>query len=1064
MRLSDRPADETSTVSFRPHDDMDAATRTLPASGSLVKGLGHCFAWFAAVVCALLPGGCSRNFWRTQTDRDVYHLLQHRTEDPRWALPRTNVTPDPRSRIYDSYDPDNGPLPLDDPAAGRFMLQVDGMSGYKGWQDMGTRFSIENPRWLEAYGLTPQFIQQASLNNEPSTVANLAELKNVTLQQSIELSNLNSRDYQFQIEDTYLAALAVTFERFQFNVRYLGLGGQEPTVDGTYAVTPGGPETFGLNSRFGVSQFLPSGGQWIVEMANNTLWLFSSGSGIATSSVISYSLVQPLLFQAGRKIALENLTQSERNSLYAVRNLARFRKVFFVDVASGYLQLLQQAQSVEIQQDNVRRNLEQLEQLRALSSQVTVIYYEDLAQLPAGIEFPFPPILRAQLTYDDEQKRLYWRGQMSAQQRQALLGLSNNAAWQKAALSLIQLRVHEPLDALPAGIKFPPSLAGQLTYNAAEKRLYWKGPMSDRQAQLLQSLSTNLDWQRAAAGLVGRLRTEVRNQSILQLQSNLLRSQNQLRDTIRLFQNQRDAFKISMGLPPNFTLDVDRSLLKPFQLIDPRVSGMEQRLKDFVREWAQLDENNPDEAKLRDVIVGLRKLRNDVQSNVIDVVKGDADRLLKILPQRMRELQTEANRSRLRTDIARDRELRDSLLRDYQQATRELERLEKDFGKPDTANATRYHDALMAALGAVQGARVYRRQKQAAVHALAALREELLQIVQGAQGIQVGIRVELIKLGRFNLSIEDVVRIALATRLDLKNARAQVMDARRKLEVAANRLQAVLNLRVDGEVGTPTGNKPLDFRGANSNFRVGVAFTAPLDLITQRNNYRAAQITYQRARRAYMALEDRIKLSVRNEWRQLDVLRRNFETSRAAVRVAAAQFDSSVEEAANPDPQLRAGSSAGLNLLQALSSIVQAQTSLIGSWVDYETARLNIYQDMGMMDIDARGLWTDPFYQEGPAAAPNGPSPAPSAVMPSAPASGRPNDLRTRHANHGFVSGRVAGQGKPVSGRRVQRAGHVVPIEKAGKVRIVAATAKDGAAADHGGGPRRRDRLLQEHP
>jgi outer membrane protein TolC len=1060
---------------FHPTEEADAVISTPSDTICPLRRqrLGHCCAWLAAVVCALLSGGCSRNFWRNQADRDVYHLLQHKTEDPRWDVPRTNITPDPRSRIYDPYDPDCGPLPLDDPAAGRYMLHVDWMSGYKGWEDFGSRFSIENPRWLESYGLSLQYIQQASLNNEPSTVAGAVDLRNISLQDAVALSNLHSRDYQFQIENAYLAALAVTFERFQFNVRYLGIGGREPSVDATYTATPGGTKTLDLDSRFGISQLLPSGGQWAVELANNTLWLFSSGNGVATSSAISYSLVQPLLFAAGRKVVLENLTQAERNSLYSVRDLARFRKVFFADVASGYLRLLQQAQSVEIQRDNVRRNLEQLDLLRALSAQVTMIYYENLPQFPAGVVVS--PILRDQLAYDDEQKRLYWRGRMSLVQRQALLNLSNDPAWQAAVSSLIQLRLFEPLAALPPGLKFPPSLSGQLSY--AQNRLYWKGSMSDEQAQVLQSLSNDAAWQRAVSGLVGRLQPEIRNQSILQLQSRLLTSQNNVRDTLQRYQNQLDGYKIGLGLPPNIKMDISQSLLKPFQLIDPRLSTMEQRLKDYVKEWAKLDETDTDEATLRDVIAGLRKLRDEVQANVLDVLREDAERLQKALPERLQRLSTDEDRARLRADIARDNELRQSLLREFQSITQELvdekipQRipLARVFGQPDTTAATNHRARLMATLGAAQGILEYRRQKRLAVQRIATLREDLLQIAQGAQGIEIGIRVELIDLPAFELSIEEAVRTALATRLDLKNARAQVMDARRRLEVAANRLQAVLNLRVDGDVGTkPGGDNPLDFRARNSTVRVGVAFTAPLDLIAQRNAYRTAQITYQRARRAYMALEDAIKLSVRNEWRILDVQRRNFETLRSAVRVAATQFDNAVEEASAPQVAAagppRETSSAGLSLLNALDSVVRSQTGLIGTWIDYETNRLNIYRDMGMMVIDARGLWTDPFYQDRSEVLPTGPPPAPPAPSQPVPASGRAHDLRNSTASNGKIPVGTVRSGIAGPQLRIQRAGHVVSTEKAGKVRLVEGTAENGAAAVHGRDPRRGNLLLQGHP
>ena len=33
---------------------------------------------------------------------------------------------------------------------------------------------------------------------------------------------------------------------------------------------------------------------------------------------------------------------------------------------------------------------------------------------------------------------------------------------------------------------------------------------------------------------------------------------------------------------------------------------------------------------------------------------------------------------------------------------------------------------------------------------------------------------------------------------------------------------------------------------------------------------------------------------------------------------------------------------------------------MIEAWVDYETARLNLYRDMGMMEIDEEGHWVEP--------------------------------------------------------------------------------------------------------
>ena len=42
-----------------------------------------------------------------------------------------------------------------------------------------------------------------------------------------------------------------------------------------------------------------------------------------------------MLRGGGKAVALESLTQAERNLLYAIRNYARFRKELYVDIASN---------------------------------------------------------------------------------------------------------------------------------------------------------------------------------------------------------------------------------------------------------------------------------------------------------------------------------------------------------------------------------------------------------------------------------------------------------------------------------------------------------------------------------------------------------------------------------------------------------------------------------------------------------------------------------------------------------------------------------------------------------
>jgi len=196
------------------------------------------------------------------------------------------------------------------------------------------------------------------------------------------------------------------------------------------------------------------------------------------------------------------------------------------------------------------------------------------------------------------------------------------------------------------------------------------------------------------------------------------------------------------------------------------------------------------------------------------------------------------------------------------------------------------------------------------------------------------------------------------------------------VEVAANQLQAVLNITAAGDIRTQTlgsGNdNPFEFRGDESNIRLGVQFTTPIQLVQQRNTYRASLIGYQQARRNYMRVEDQVKLDVRTNWRNLELLRQNFETAKANVRAAVIQYDIASEQASAPTGAVPAGgggggfggANQGLNILNALSALLNAQNQLIQTWVTYEQNRLAIYNSMGILDLDDAGIWTDEFYQQ----------------------------------------------------------------------------------------------------
>ena len=813
--------------------------------------------WAAVVILTMV--GCSRAFWRQQADDDAYSLTGQKLNDQRWNLPRLDLQPDPRSRFFDPYDPDTGPLPPDDPSAHVFMHNVDGIEGYESWHEVGDALSIENPQWLEPYGLTEADFRPAdSLQPRKRPV-----IDNLTLAQSLELSYIHNRDYQTQIEDLYAVALQLSLERFRFNVR-LGLAVPEPSTDLTASTSADGTSSLSANSRMGVSQLLPGGAQWIVEIANNTLWLFSGPNQASSASILSFSLVQPLLERAGRRFTLEALTQSERNVLYKTRDLARFRQRFFADTVAGgtgFLDVLQQLQNVENQRLNIARVEDQLDYARTVAARKPNRLGQQLDQLPDGLVIP--EALREQLEFDPETKHLYWTGAMTVAQEKLLANLSNDPVFRLAALDLIRA-----------------------------------------------------------------LHNEVRTQNVVQLESRLVSSQLALVRAERGSKDVLDSFKLQLGLPPDLDLSLDESLLDPFELIDPRLSTSEAATRSFVDDWAALTLAEPSMEQLRTVADGLDKLAMTIQSESLDVVTADFQKL----KQRL-----EGSSSYDRDEVAKQRAL---------EALAQDERAHTDSKNDLNREALR----IVALKKELTNAALPPARKTAIISDLGTIREQLLKVTQNLQVVQIGTRVDQIELAPFNMSMEEAIRLALDNRLDLMNARARVMDARRFIEIRANELEGVLDVVVDGAV----------LEGGEHTFRAGLAFTAPLDQIDERNNYRQALINYQRARRDFIELEDQVKLQVRTSWRQLNQIQDNFDSiNRRSVRLAARQYDIAVETAGAPGQS----SANAFSLLDALRNVLDAQNTLIQDWTNFERTRIRFYRDIGIMEIDERGLWNDDVYR-----------------------------------------------------------------------------------------------------
>jgi hypothetical protein len=236
--------------------------------------------------------------------------------------------------------------------------------------------------------------------------------------------------------------------------------------------------------------------------------------------------------------------------------------------------------------------------------------------------------------------------------------------------------------------------------------------------------------------------------------------------------------------------------------------------------------------------------------------------------------------------------------------------------------------------------------------------------------LQARARLDGITFNPVDLTPEEGFCIASRYRRDWANARASVVDSWRLIQFNANDLGSGLNLVFDGDIGN-VGDRPFDLRPSNGRLRVGMQFDAPLTRVAQRNVYRQSLIEFQQAKRNYYQFRDRVQRDVRSSLRQLKLDDLNFELRRAAVHTAITQVDLArlkLSEPARPvaaslpgtptqpGGQSQFGETVARDLVTAIIDLLNVQNDFLSVWVDHEVQQLNLDFDLGVMELDARGV------------------------------------------------------------------------------------------------------------
>jgi len=201
-------------------------------------------------------------------------------------------------------------------------------------------FSFQTVRdeYARTYGTAPN---ESQMDDSPK----------LTLEDIVELTLLNSRELQTQKENLYRVALALTLERFDYQLKP-SFGNNGTATNYSHLRNNGiTRDTLAIPSTLQLEKMMYSGADFIGRFANDVLLTFNGPQGFAVdvSSELLFNFSQSLL---QRDVRLEGLTQAERNVVYAARDFTRFRRALFVQQASDYYSLIRQLRQIEIDSQN----------------------------------------------------------------------------------------------------------------------------------------------------------------------------------------------------------------------------------------------------------------------------------------------------------------------------------------------------------------------------------------------------------------------------------------------------------------------------------------------------------------------------------------------------------------------------------------------------------------------------------------------------------------------------------------------------------------------------------------
>ncbi|MEO1615798.1 MAG: hypothetical protein AAFV88_08125 [Planctomycetota bacterium] len=855
-----------------------------------------------AAVTTFGSPGCHRQFYRKQADQEVDCLIQEKSSHlARRPTADLGIDLDRRSRMFNPFDLDFQPQPMDDPASHRYMQCVDGRRGYPLWDGAGFTNAAENPDWW-------QFLP---LNEDGVLVLNSDT--------AVQLALLHSTEYQRQLEQLYLSALDVSSERFRFDTQFFFTGTNDYGVSGS--AFGNDASNIGVGGTGRMTRAFATGGQLVADLANSITWQLSGPNTQGATSLLNLTLLQPLLRNAGRDVVLERLTIAERRLLANVRAFERFRRSFYLNITIGRGTESQVSRSGGV----FGVGLQGFTGLGGgfaglggggiagvgfgggvpdaggfvglLQDQLQIKFLEEnIGRLDEGLLILENALIELLTTIPDDPEAITRQRLQVAQQRSTVISRRSQLVSRRAAFQA-------QLDGFLQDLGLPPYICVKIEDQMLDRFILIDDDLQARRVQLTD-LRTGL----------GQLNVELLDQTESTINED--------------------------GLPTSSlkrTPKVNNLLAQVAETIDP----LEQLLLEL-----RDDEMPRVKADIETLAEALPKRMQSIEE-LRELSETERERICTLLnlPGLDESILTAGNLEdlpeRLREDYVALESLIDSFLEESQQIDGTLLRFLESAGEdadPDEFAADVRDNLILAS-------------------------QDLLTLIGDfvltLQLIQAQARTETLALPKVDITPPEAFEIARRNRRDWANARASLVDAWRLIEFNADALESGLDVRFDGQL-RGDGNSPFTFNDDNSSLTASLQWDAPITRLQERNTYRQSLIEFERSKRNYYQFEDGIWSLVRAQIRQLQANRLTFEYGRKSIGIATEQIKINGEVQKLREARgLNSGPTAARDNIQAIDDLLNAQEALLNIYVNYEVVRRNLDFDLGTMQLTPDGMWID---------------------------------------------------------------------------------------------------------